>query len=336
MHNLGQSSMEFNMNHESSFTGHEAGSPLNEILANVGVGGPSHEFAPSQEYSGQEYSGHEYSAHEFPAHEYHEYSSGEMLPEAESQGFAAHEFQHEDEAAWGGFSQGEYQHEDEFQEAWAPEAAFGESPLGEHSLGEHSLGETTAHEMLVGEDETMFEEEVLELTAELLSVTNEVELDQFLGKLVRRVSRAAGNFIRSPVGRLVGGVLRQVARRALPIAGAALGSFVGGPAGSMIGGRLASLAGRALGLELQEMSASEADFAAARQFVRLATDIVRRAESGQGTPPVAVRRAFTSAAQRFAPGLLGPQAPRLPVAPVRALGRGVWIRRGRTITLYGV
>mgnify|MGYP003343210217 CR=1 FL=1 len=91
-----------------------------------------------------------------------------------------------------------------------------------------------------------------------------------------------------------------------------------------------------MGLELQEMSASEADFAAARQFVRLATDIVRRAESGQGTPPVAVRRAFTSAAQRFAPGLLGPEAPRLPIPRVGSVNRGVWIRRGRTITLYGV
>lgn len=341
MHNLGQSSMEFNMNHEDEFTGHEAGSPLNEILANVGIGGAmQHEFPVTQEYSAGEFPSHEYGSAELPLGEYAYEQPEGAFHEMGLHELGAHEFQHEEESPLGEFQQAETLHEDEYHEAWAPEAGFGEAPYGEYAheapYGEYAQEASVGHEIVAGEGEALFEEEVLELTAELLSVNNEEELDRFLGKLVRRVSRAAGNFIRSPVGRLVGGVLRQVARRALPIAGAALGSFVGGPAGSMIGGRLASLAGRAMGLELQEMSASEADFAAARQFVRLATDIVRKAESGQGTPPVAVRRAFTSAAQRFAPGLLGPQAPRLPIPRVGSVNRGVWIRRGRTITLYGV
>src|SRR4030066_2380924 len=62
----------------------------------------------------------------------------------------------------------------------------------------------------------------MELASELLSVTNEQELDQFIGRLVKR----AGRFLKSPVGRALGGVLKSVAKKALPIVGGAIGSFV--------------------------------------------------------------------------------------------------------------
>src|SRR6478735_9493075 len=52
----------------------------------------------------------------------------------------------------------------------------------------------------------------LELAQELLEITNEAELEEFLGKLVRGVARGASSFMKSSVGRAVGGVLRSVAR----------------------------------------------------------------------------------------------------------------------------
>ena len=48
----------------------------------------------------------------------------------------------------------------------------------------------------------------------------------------------------------IDGVLKPLAKAALPIAGRALGAFVGGPVGGMIDGKLASAAGRMFGLEL--------------------------------------------------------------------------------------
>jgi hypothetical protein len=91
-------------------------------------------------------------------------------------------------------------------------------------------------------------------------------------------------------------------------------------------------------LELQEMSPQDADFASARQFVRFATDFLRRAGQAPGgvNPAAAVRNAAAGAAQQLAPGLLGRNMPRLPVAPIKGRKRGTWVRRGRTITLFGV
>lgn len=48
--------------------------------------------------------------------------------------------------------------------------------------------------------EVFNESEMMELTAELLEVTNEAELDRFLGGLIRRVGGAIGKVVKSPIG----------------------------------------------------------------------------------------------------------------------------------------
>src|SRR6185503_4423590 len=131
------------------------------------------------------------------------------------------------------------------------------------------------------------------------------ELDRFLGKLVRRVARGAGRFLRSPAGNLLKNVLRQVAQRALPIAGKALGTFIGGPLGGMAAGYLTNMAGQALGLETQGMSEDEANFASARQYIRFASDAARRAAMSGGdsrniNPAAIAQSAVSAAAQQFA------------------------------------
>lgn len=273
-----------------------------------------HEFGPSQQegpYQG-EYLG------ESPLHE----AVGYEAPMYEG------EFAYNQEA------------EAPYQESANYEGEYYEAPMDEATY--EGEGETGAFEG--SWNEVLGEDEVLELTSELLEVQNEAEMDQFLGKLFRRVGRVAQGIMRSPIGQMAGQVLRKAARAALPHAGRILGTFVGGPAGTMIGGQLANMAGQALGLELQEMSGQEADFAAARQFIRFASDFLRRANqaSGQPNPAAAVRQAVTGAAQKLAPGLLGRNLPRLPIRPVggrgrgHGHGRGRWVRRGRTIVLYGV
>lgn len=255
---------------------------------------------------------HEIFAHEAPTHEYHEHSALEggyhEMPSHEMHE-AHYEMGHE-------FGQGEAGlHE-----------FHGESPLSEEFAGEDELNE----------------EEELSLTAELLEIQSEEELDRFLGKLLKRAVRGAGSFIRSPAGKLLGNVLRQVARRALPIAGKAVGTFFGGPLGGMVAGQLTGMATQAMGLETEGMSEVDAEFASARQFIRFGTEAARRAAMGYASSPYAApqaitQAAFRSAAQQFAPGLLGPSAGRIPLSPLpMGRRRGVWVRRGRTITLYGV
>src|SRR5262245_31240247 len=340
MHDLGPSSMEYAMNemhapggggsYESAFAGE---SPLHEIL---GHEAPYHESGEAPYHESGEAPYHE--SGEAPFHEYHE------APYHESGEAPIHEY-HEAPYHESGEAPFHEYHEAPFHEAGeAPFHEYHEAPYLEAATfesGEATFGEM--HAMETGEtmtgswNEVLSEDEELALASEILEIQTEDELDQFLGKLFRRVSRGLGSFIRSPVGQMLGGVLKKVGRVALPLAGKALGTFVGGPFGAVIGGQLANVAGQALGLELQEMSPPEADFAAARQFVRFAAEMLRR---GQIAPPGAspgavVRQAVQGAAQQLAPGLLSRQLPRLPIRPQMGRRRGIWVRRGQTITLYG-
>ncbi len=183
------------------------------------------------------------------------------------------------------------------------------------------------------------EAEETELASELLEVTNEAELDRFLGKLLSRAARAVGSAVRSPIGRAVGGVLKGVAKKALPLAGGALGGAIGGPLGAKIGSGLASAAGSALGLEGEMLEQEDREFEGAKQFVRLGADTVKQAAA---TPPgadprAAAQNAAIAAAGKHAPGLLGGAARAMPGAMPGFRGRGGrWMRRGNKIVLFGV
>jgi len=147
----------------------------------------------------------------------------------------------------------------------------------------------------------------MELAQELLEVGNEAELEEFLGKLVRGVARGASAFMKSGVGRAVGGVLRNVAKTALPMVGSALGSFVAPGIGTALGGKLGSMAAKLLEAEEREtMGEAEAELEAARRYVRWANGTVRNAmRAPYGVPPrVVARSAAVSSARRYAPSLL--------------------------------
>jgi hypothetical protein len=172
------------------------------------------------------------------------------------------------------------------------------------------------------------------LAQELLDVTNEAELDRFLGNLIKKASRAIGGVIRAPMGQAVGGFLKGAAKRALPLAGAALGGYVGGPLGAQIGSGLTSAAGSALELEAESLSAEDREFEGAKSFARMAGDAVQSAVTAppRADPTAVAQSAVTAAAQQHAPGLL-----RVTPGPGGAAGRtGRWVRRGRHIILMNV
>ena len=183
-------------------------------------------------------------------------------------------------------------------------------------------------------DSPFSEVEEIDLASELLAITDEAELDQFLGGLMKRAAKAAGKFMASPTGLALGGILKAAAKKALPIVGQAAGTFLGGPAGAALGGQLASLAGQKFGLEVEGLSQEDAQFEVARQFVRLGGAAAARATYARpGREPMsAAQAAMAAAARRYAPGLLGPGA-----SAGWGGGRsGRWIRRGRKIIVIGV
>jgi hypothetical protein len=197
-------------------------------------------------------------------------------------------------------------------------AEFGE--FGETMEGplETSLGET----------------EEIQLATELLEVTNEQELEQFLGNVFSKVGSAVGSFVRSDTGRALGGILKDAAKKALPVIGRGVGQWISPDRGGDIGADAGNLAGRILGLELEGLSNEDREFEISKQFVRFVAAAARRAAAGPQTmpAPALARWAAAAAARAYAPGLL----PRLQGRGSRMWPRGGrWVRRGRTIVLYG-
>ncbi len=175
----------------------------------------------------------------------------------------------------------------------------------------------------------------MELATELLEVTNEAELENFLGNVFKAVGSTIGQFARSDTGRALTGMLRNAARDALPTLGGAIGNWVAPGRGAAIATQLAQQAGSLLGLELEGLSPPDQEFEAARQFVRFAGDAYANAAAApRGAPPLAVaQQAAAAAAQRFAPGLAPSVGPHEQEAEYRSL-RG-YGRRGVRQPAYG-
>jgi hypothetical protein len=179
----------------------------------------------------------------------------------------------------------------------------------------------------------------MELAAELLTVSDEAELEQFLGSLVKKAWRKAKSFAGSSTGRALGGLLKSAARKALPVVGRAVGSYVGGPAGGAAGAKLASSAGRIFGLELEGMSPEDMEFETARRFVRFAGNAAQKATSApRSAPPMQIAKtAVRAAARTHAPGLLRGGAvlagPSYRHRPGRRSGR--WVRQGSKLIVLG-
>jgi hypothetical protein len=145
----------------------------------------------------------------------------------------------------------------------------------------------------------------MELAAELLAVSDEQELDQFVGKLFRRVGQAAKGILATPAGQQLKGMLRGTLKQALPLAGRAVGSFFGGSTGGDVGSNVASRAGQLFGLELEGLSPEDQELEVARRVVRMSTGAIRqlaRTPRG-GNPRQAAASAMSTSMRRYAPGM---------------------------------
>lgn len=176
----------------------------------------------------------------------------------------------------------------------------------------------------------------LELATELLSVTNEAQMDEFMRNLFKKVGAVAKKAWNSPVG----GFLRKGLAKLAPIAGTVVGGMVGGPLGAKLGGKIGSGAAKLFRLELEGLSAEDQEFEIARAYVRFAGEATKNAALNQQKgmdPRRAVQTAMAEAARQYAPGLLemsqetgmdhsGAQvsAPRIPAS-------GSWFRKGNRI-----
>ena len=167
--------------------------------------------------------------------------------------------------------------------------------LNEFEAGTPQYGEIESTEA-VTEDAVFGETEEMELAAELLEVTDENELQGFIGNLI---SRATGGMLDLAASPHLSGLLCQAAKRVLPT--------VGGTPGR----RLATEAGDLFGLELEGLSPEDQEFEAARRFVRFAGAGARNAARFRPgvSPRVAARRALGAAARSQAPGFLGRRQP---------------------------
>jgi hypothetical protein len=219
--------------------------------------------------------------------------------EAEGEG------EYEGESQYEGPYQGEYESEGEGEGEYEGEAEWG------------------------GEYEGPFSEaEEIALATELLSVSSEAELDQFLGKFLKKAGRFIGR-----VAKPFGSVLKAVAKKALPFVGGALGSLIPIPGvGTAVGTALGGALSKALEMEFSGLELEDREFEMARRFVRVAGTAAQQIGQAAATtdPQAAVQSAVAAAAQRH---LRHFQSSAARDASPRMSGR--WIRRGGTLIVVG-
>lgn len=165
----------------------------------------------------------------------------------------------------------------------------------------------------VAEAEAPFsEQEETELAMELLSVSSEAELEQFLGNVFKKAWKGI-----KKIAKPLGGALKGIAKAALPMVGGALGSFIPIPGvGTALGSALGSAVSKALEVELNEMgemAQEDREFEMARRVVRIAGTAANLAADSDGSPH-ALRNALLQAVRAH--------APHLPMAPAHEMQEG--------------
>lgn len=185
-----------------------------------------------------------------------------------------------------------------------------------------------------GESEGVFDDfQQSELATELLAVTDDQELDQFLGRLIKKATRKLGPLSRK-LGGNVGSLLKGAIKTALPTVAGLAGTALGGPVGGMLANQFSGNLDDLFGLELEGLSHEDQELEAAKQLVRMAgTAIGKAADLASTTPPAAAaRQAVVEAARRYVPGLVRPASG----GQHTRAQQGTWYRKGNRIVLVGV
>jgi hypothetical protein len=185
-------------------------------------------------------------------------------------------------------------------------------------------------------NEAIFNEaDEVELASELLDVSREHELDQFLGNWIRKFGRKAQGALAEGTEQALDRILKGAITKILPSAAGIAGNLLAPGVGGILGPKAASIAGSLLGLELEGLSPEDQEFEAARQVVRFGTAAMENAlDSPAGESPQDVAmKALSAAAARYAPGLLS-RSKGGAVSDKRT--SGVWHRVGSRVILEGL
>jgi hypothetical protein len=177
------------------------------------------------------------------------------------------------------------------------------------------------------------EAEELELALELMEVSNEAEMEQFLGNLFKGALKGIKK-VGSVVGK-VAGPLKGIIKTALPIVAPIVGSIVPG-VGTALGGVLGNVVSQALELE-GEMEQEEANLERARRLVRIAATAAHQAASAPASanPAAALNHAVVNAARQHLPGTDLSALVRAAGGGGGASQAGQWVRREGKIVLVG-
>jgi hypothetical protein len=177
-----------------------------------------------------------------------------------------------------------------------------ETSQGYNTYGEYQ--ESEAYEGEAGFEMPITETEEEALAAELLSVSSEEEMDQFLGGLFRKIKRGlsgAARFLNQNAGPLAG-ALKGLAGKALPFVGGALGTAIPIPGvGTALGSALGQAASNFLQSETESLEFDEQETEMARRYVRLASQAIRQASRipPRGNPYRAANFALRTALRRL-------------------------------------
>ena len=205
------------------------------------------------------------------------------------------------------------------QEGWYGEQE-GEWPMGSGELG---YGEYQGNAL--NPEMPFSEADEVNLAAELLSVGSEQEFDRYMNELFITANRGQFQPGSQELFGALGGLLKNLLKKAVPIGATVLGGPVGG------------LAAQAFGLETEGLSPEDEQFEIARSYVRLAGAASQEAaQIPPGSPAEpAAQQALVMAAQRHAPGMMYDGQPAQAPYPKGMPKRGTWTRRGNSIMLHG-
>jgi len=169
------------------------------------------------------------------------------------------------------------------------------------------------------------ESDEINLAAELLSVGSEQEFDRYMNDLFITANRGQFQPGSQELFGALGGLLKNLLKKAVPIGA------------TVLGGPVAGLAAQAFGLETEGLSPENEQFEIARSYVRLAGAASQEAaQIPPGSPAEpAAQQALVMAAQRHAPGMMYDGQPAQAPYPKRMPKRGTWTRRGNSIMLHG-
>ena len=203
----------------------------------------------------------------------------------------------------------------------------------QEGLGEY--GEATG---TMGAELTEAQE--LALASEVLEISNEEELEQFLGDLWNATKAAASKAYNSDVVKAAIPGLKAVGVAVLPKAAGWLANRYAPGTGDMASAGVQAAVDQWLKEELEGLSGEDREFETARRYVRFVDDTFRRAAQtpDRVSPPVAAQVVLRDAAREHVPGLV-PFLVQLrngsPVggSGVEAAASGSWTRQGSLIVI---